>query len=171
MVGKRFNAGHSGLVDSQVRVDLCAPMGKPWARVAFTGGGSMSVPLEVEVIAYAPTAYYHCNHCEFAWNGIGVTHSAHREQLESSLPGDLLQQYQQLMQWIQELLRRYCDQVVIRVTDAASVQGVWKSLRYRARRYPAVIINGQVCSSGQEALTLASLEVEKRLSSLMGERR
>ncbi len=123
----------------------------------------MSIPLEVEVIAYAPTAYYHCSHCEFAWREMDVTTEVHREQIESSLPADLLEEYHSLMQWVQETLQRYCDRVSIRVTDAASLQGVWKSLRYRARRYPAVIINGQVCSSGKEAFDLARLELEKRL--------
>jgi hypothetical protein len=32
--------------------------------------------------------------------------------------------------------------VRIRLVDAASIEGFWKSLRYRLRRYPAVIIEG-----------------------------
>lgn len=127
----------------------------------------MSVPLEVEVIAYAPTAYYHCSHCELAWNEMGFTTEVHREQLESSLPADLFQEYRLLMQWVQEILRRYCDQVSIRVIDAASPQGLWKSLRYRAHRYPAVIINGRMCSSGKDAFAVARSELERQLAQII----
>jgi hypothetical protein len=30
----------------------------------------------------------------------------------------------------------------VKLVDAASIEGFWKSLRYRLRRYPAVIIEG-----------------------------
>ena len=33
----------------------------------------MTKPLLVEIIAYAPTAYYHCTHCEVAWREMGAT--------------------------------------------------------------------------------------------------
>ena len=48
----------------------------------------MSKPLQVEIIAYAPTAYYHCTHCEVAWREMGATNRIHQEQLSSSLPED-----------------------------------------------------------------------------------
>ncbi len=47
----------------------------------------MSKPLLVEIIAYAPTAFYHCTHCEIAWREIGMSNQAHKEQLQNSLPG------------------------------------------------------------------------------------
>jgi hypothetical protein len=31
----------------------------------------MERPLLVEIIAYAPTAFYHCTHCEVAWREMG----------------------------------------------------------------------------------------------------
>ena len=45
--------------------------------------------LLVEIIAYAPTAFYHCTHCEVAWRASGMTNAFHDEQVRSSLPGDL----------------------------------------------------------------------------------
>jgi len=104
----------------------------------------MSKPLLVEIIAYAPTAFYHCTHCEIAWREIGVSNQAHEEQLQSSLPEDLTKDYLVVSQWVKDVFRRYCDQVVIKMVDTASPEGVWLSLRHGVRRYPAVIINKQV---------------------------
>jgi len=104
----------------------------------------MSKPLLVEIIAYAPIAFYHCTHCEIAWREIGTSNQAHEEQLQSSLPEDLTKDYLVVSQWVKDVFRRYCDQVVIKMVDAASLEGVWLSLRHGARRYPAVIINKQV---------------------------
>src|SRR5688500_7655413 len=100
-------------------------------------------PLLVEIIAYAPTAFYHCTHCEVAWREMGATNRIHEEQVESSLPQDLLQEYQVVSDWVKELFRVHCDRVVLKVIDAASLEGVYKSLKYNARRYPAVIVNGK----------------------------
>jgi hypothetical protein len=33
--------------------------------------------------------------------------------------------------------------VVVKVIDAASLEGVWKALRYGVRKFPAFIVNGQ----------------------------
>ena len=42
----------------------------------------MTKPLLVEIIAYAPTAYYHCTHCEVAWREMGATNRIHEEQMK-----------------------------------------------------------------------------------------
>lgn len=101
----------------------------------------MEHPLLVEIIAYAPTTFYHCTHCEVAWREIGVTNNYHREQVESSLPPDLIQEYQAVSNWVREIFRSHCDQVVVKVIDAASLEGFYKSLRYGIRRYPAIIVD------------------------------
>ncbi len=98
-------------------------------------------PLLIEIIAYAPTAYYHCTHCEVAWREMGVDNHIHDEQVASSLPADLTQEYQRISDWVDELFRLYCDRVVLKVIDAASLEGVVASLRYHVHRYPAVIVN------------------------------
>ena len=122
----------------------------------------MSKTLLVEIITYAPTAFYHCTHCEIAWREIGVSNQAHEEQLQSSLPEDLAQDYLVVSQWVKDVFRRYCDQVVIKMVDAASLEGVWLSLRHGARHYPAVIVEKQVFA-GVDALKSA----ETRLNGLL----
>lgn len=124
----------------------------------------MKEPLLVEVIAYAPTAFYHCMHCEVAWREIGSSNRIHEEQVESSLPPDLTQEYQALSDWVNALFKQYCDRVVVKVIDAASVEGVLKSLRYRVRRYPAIIVDQQSRFSAG-----AFQEAGQEISRLLGE--
>ena len=125
----------------------------------------MSKPLQVEIIAYAPTAYYHCTHCEVAWREMGADNRIHEEQLESSLPQDLIEEYQTISNWVQEMFRVHCDAIVLKVIDAASVEGFYKSLRYNARRYPAVIINKKARFIGRQMLSAASEELARQLAS------
>ncbi len=100
-------------------------------------------PLRVEIVAYAPTAFYHCTHCEVVWQQTGFSQGLHAEQVRSALPPDLQQDYQAVSDWVRRLLREHCDRVVIRVIDAVSIQGLWKSVRHGLTRYPAVIVGGR----------------------------
>ena len=122
----------------------------------------MESPLLVEIIAYAPTAFYHCTHCEVAWREMGMDNHIHEEQTQSSLPADLIQDYQRVSDWVRQIFRRHCDQVVVKIIDAASVEGFFKSLRYGVHRYPTVIIEGKSRFSGT-ALEEASQVIAQRL--------
>jgi hypothetical protein len=99
------------------------------------------VTVDVEVITYTPTVYYHCQHCELTFQEMGFGDRMHREQFKDSLPQDLREEFQDLSDWLHDLLHRHGDRIAIKLVDAASIEGVWKSLRYRLRRYPAVIVN------------------------------
>ena len=100
-------------------------------------------PLLVEIVAYAPTAYYHCTHCEVIWKGSGFSEGLHEEQVRSALPPDLLQDYQAVSDWVRHLLRLHCDGLIVKVIDTASVEGMWKTVRHGLNRYPAVIVGRQ----------------------------
>jgi hypothetical protein len=125
----------------------------------------MKEPLLVEIIAYAPTAFYHCTHCEVAWREMGATNRIHEEQAQSSLPDDLLKEYQIVSDWVKEMFRVHCDAIVLKVIDAASIEGFYKSLKYNARRYPAVIVNGRSRFIGSQKLPAASEEISHLLAS------
>ena len=101
----------------------------------------MTGPLLVEIIAYAPTAFYHCMHCEIAFREMGKSDLVHQEQLNSSLPPDLAQEYRQMSDWVKTIFQQHCDKVVMKVIDAASIEGVYKSIRYGVRHYPAVVVD------------------------------
>ena len=121
-------------------------------------------PLLVEIIAYAPTAFYHCTHCEIAWREMGKSNRVQEEQLESSLPADLQLEYLAVSDWVKEMFRVHCDRLVVKVIDAASIEGVFKSLRYNARRYPAIIVNHRDRYVGSDAMRLASDDIKRLLS-------
>ena len=124
----------------------------------------MDQPLPVEIIAYAPTAYYHCTHCEVAWREMGASNRIHEEQTQSSLPADLLAEYQAVSDWVQEIFRVHCDRVVVKVIDAASLEGFYKALKYNVHRYPAIIVDQKSRFTGSQSLAAAAQEISRRLS-------
>jgi hypothetical protein len=99
--------------------------------------------ITVEVLAYAPVAFFHCQHCEIFWQQTGASQHFHREQVASSLPGDLMEEYQQLSEWVREMRAAHGERITFRVIDAASIEGWFKSVRYNLHSYPAVIVNGK----------------------------
>ncbi len=124
----------------------------------------MRKPILVELIAYAPTAFYHCMHCEVAFREMGKSDQAQQEQLRSSLPDDLMVAYAAVSDWVKNMFRIHGDGLVIKVIDAASVEGVFKSLRYGTRRFPAVIIDGRTALTGTDALSRAAEEIQRQHS-------
>jgi hypothetical protein len=114
-------------------------------------------PVSVEVIAYAPTAFYHCQHCEVTFREVGVGTRVHQEQLADALPADLSHDFQAISDWVRALMEHYDTQVVVKVIDAASLEGFWKSLRYGVRRYPAVIVEGKDKYVGSDLATVGRL--------------
>jgi len=123
----------------------------------------MDKPLLVEIIAYAPTEFYHCMHCEIVWHAMDYGQPIHREQAQSSLPDDLAREYQGIPAWVSSLFDRHGDRLLVKVVDAASLEGVAKSLRYGVRRYPAVIIAGRERFTSR-ALEHAAERIEQMLS-------
>jgi hypothetical protein len=123
----------------------------------------MEEPLMVEIIAYAPTAFYHCTHCEVAWREMGASNRIHEEQIESSLPEDIAREYGAVSDWVKEIFKTYCDRIIVKVIDAASIEGVYKALRYNARRYPAIIVGRERRFTGIGSLDAAAGEIARRL--------
>lgn len=107
-------------------------------------------PLSVQVVAYTPTIFRHCQHCEVAFEGIGLAERMHRREAADALPDDLAAEFQQISDWVHALLMRHGSRIAVSVIDAASVEGVWKALRHRVRRFPAVIIDGQETRVGSD---------------------
>ncbi|HKZ84336.1 MAG TPA: hypothetical protein VJ793_11840 [Anaerolineae bacterium] len=124
-----------------------------------------SKPLLVEIVAYAPTAFYHCTHCEVVWQETGFSKGLHEEQVRSALPPDLQQDYQAVSDWVRRLFQIHCDRVIVKVVDATSLEGFWKSLRHGLRRYPAVIVEGRVKFSGTD-FAAAEAEIADRLNAV-----
>lgn len=120
-------------------------------------------PITIEVLAYAPTQFYHCLHCEFVFETVGATQAAHEEQLASAIPDDLKAEYANVSDWVRATVEAYGGRIVIKVIDAASVEGLLKSVRYNARKFPAVIVEGKDKYIGSDLHQANSL-IDKRLA-------
>lgn len=124
-------------------------------------------PLSVQVITYAPTVFRHCQHCEVAFEGMGLGERIHRAEARDALPDDLAAEFQRVSDWVHGLIARHGPRVAISVIDAASIEGVWKSLRHRVRRYPAVIVGGKP-TQGHDFAALDRLVDERLAAAALG---
>lgn len=112
-------------------------------------------PVSIQVITYAPTVFYHCQHCELTFQEMGIGERLRRREAAEALPEDLTREYQAVSDWVHDLLRRHGPRVRVDVLDAASIRGFFASLRHRVGRYPAVIVDGREKRIG---LDLAALD-------------
>ena len=69
-------------------------------------------------------------------------------QILAEYPRDLLEDHERLSSLVVELSDRFKEGIVIHVVDPQSLMGIFKSLRYRVRKYPAFIIDNQELVTG-----------------------
>jgi len=117
-------------------------------------------PVTIEVITYAPTVFFHCQHCELAFGEMGIGERLRRREAADALPDDLLRDFQALSDWVHALLEQYGDRIREKVVDAASIEGFLLSIRHRLGRYPAVIVDGER-HSGSDLVALDPLIAER----------
>lgn len=103
--------------------------------------------VRLDVLALIPVTFAQCPHCELILAQSGLRPKANSEHA-SEYPAELWEEYARLLEWISTLATRYGSSIRIRVIDPQSWLGMWKSLRYRIRRYPAFIINDRVAHAG-----------------------
>ena len=96
----------------------------------------------VEILTYAPTEFYHCQHCEVVWHSVGFGQRIRAEQRREALPSDLQAEYTAIADWVSDAHNRYGERLEFRVVDVASVEGVFKAIRHGARHFPAFIVDG-----------------------------
>ena len=107
-------------------------------------------PVSVQVITYAPTIFSHCQHCELAFQEMGIGERLRRREAAEALPDDLIGEFQVVSDWVHGLLERHGPRVRVEVLDAASIRGFIASLRHRIGRYPAVVVDGRDTWTGFE---------------------
>ena len=108
-------------------------------------------PVSVTVIAYAPTAFYHCQHCELTFQEMGIGERLRRQEAADALPDELGREFAQLSDWVRAVIGRYGPRIHLAVVDAVSIEGFLTSIRHRVFRYPAVIVDGDVAPLRSEA--------------------
>ncbi len=124
----------------------------------------------MEVLAYAPVDFFHCQHCELVWHETGASQEVHREQITSSLPDDLMAEYQQLSDWVREMISIYGERLRFKIIDAASIEGWLKSVCHGLHRYPTIILEGTEKIVGRDFERATAVIRERMLSSSSHER-
>ncbi len=122
----------------------------------------MAAALKLEILAYAPTAFFHCQHCELVWDQTGFSRGVREEQLRNGLPAEMLAEYARVSEWVRQLVARHGGRIALEVIDVASLRGFWKALRHGIHRYPAVILGGRRFAASE--LGLAEAAIDRRLS-------
>ena len=122
----------------------------------------MPAKLKLEILAYAPTAFFYCRSCEVALSEGGVGRSVREEQLRAGLPPDLAREYARVSDWVVQLVALYGERIIVDLIDVASVRGFWKTLRHGIRSYPAVIVGGRIFAGAE--LSAAAAVVAKSLT-------
>lgn len=123
-------------------------------------------PVSVQVITYAPTVFYHCQHCELTFQEMGIGERLRRREAADALPDDLSREYQVVSDWVHGVLQRHGRRVRVDVLDAASIRGFLSSLRHRVGRYPAVIVDGRDKAIGLDFAALDAL-IDRKVASAL----
>ncbi len=98
--------------------------------------------ISVEVISNFLTTYSHCTRCEVIFRESGLGKEANKGDIED-YPAEMKEEILKLSDRLGELKQLYKHRIQIRLTDAQSPRGIYKSLIHRLRRYPAFIIEGK----------------------------
>lgn len=73
---------------------------------------------------------------------MGLRQKVQREMADTGLPDDLKEEFHQLSAWAHTLPEKFGRGIRLRLVDAASIEGFFRSLLSRARRYPAFTVDG-----------------------------
>jgi hypothetical protein len=74
---------------------------------------------------------------------MGIRQKVQKEMAETGLPDDLRQEFHALSEWAGTLPAKFGTRVHVRLIDAASIEGFFKSLVRRFKRYPAFTVGGR----------------------------
>ena len=113
-------------------------------------------PIQLEIVTRVVTFFDHCRRCQILFDQSGLDKKIHQNEMEE-YPPDLKEEYLKLSDWIRELTRLYKHRLVIRLIDAQSPLGIYKSLRYRIRTYPTFIVEREGTYTGWDKSKLESL--------------
>ena len=96
-------------------------------------------PISIEIVSRVLTTYGHCIRCEPIFLESGVGKKLKLEDMDD-YPNDFKEDSLKLSELICELYRTYRHRIRIRIIDAQSIQGIYKSIVHRFREYPTFII-------------------------------
>ena len=112
--------------------------------------------VRLEVIAHTFQGMGICTACELVMADARLGQRPTERALDE-YPSEWQEEWQRLTEWVYDLAGRYGDRIAIKVIDPQSLEGLYKSLRYRVRRYPMWVVDGKTRVVGwdREALDAA----------------
>ena len=113
-------------------------------------------PIRLEIVTRVVTFFDHCRRCQILFDQSGLDEKLHQKEMEE-YPPDLKEEYLKLSDWIRDLTQLYKHRLLIRVIDAQSPLGIYKSLRHRIRTYPTFIVEGKEICTGWDKSKLELL--------------
>jgi hypothetical protein len=122
----------------------------------------MPIPIKLEILSLVPITYRQCSHCEQFYDQSGIGQQVHN-QILAEYPQDLLEDHYRISSLVVELLNRFKDEIIVHIIDPQSLQGIFKSLRFRVRKYPTFIVDGQEMVIGWDRPALERA-IKSRLS-------
>ncbi|HUH64856.1 MAG TPA: hypothetical protein VLZ07_00355 [Syntrophales bacterium] len=118
--------------------------------------------ISVEVVSNLLTTFGHCSRCDVIFRESGLGKEVNKGDIED-YPAELKDEMLRLSDSLGELKQLYKHRIRIRLTDALSPRGIYKSLIHRLRRYPAFIIERRDVYIGWDRKKIEEL-VDKYLS-------
>ena len=125
----------------------------------------MMKPLTVEVVSNLITALGNCASCELVFKEAGIKAGSRYEDI-AGYPADMKEEMLKLSDWLSELRRLYRHRISIRLIDAKSPLGFYKSIVHHIRRYPAFIIEKKDVYSGWDRKRIEEL-LDARMQALL----
>jgi hypothetical protein len=113
-------------------------------------------PILLEIVTHVMTSFDHCRRCKVLFDQAGFDQKLHQKEMDE-YPPDLKEELTKLSDWIRELNRLYKHRLSIKLIEAPSPLGVYKSLRYRIRTYPTFIVEGKETYAGWDKGQLEGL--------------
>jgi len=113
-------------------------------------------PISLEIVTRVVTTFGQCRHCELFFDEAGLNKKVHQKEA-NDYPPDLKEEFARLSDWLRELTRLYKHRLLIRLIDAQSLLGIYKSLRHRIRKYPTFIVEGKETYAGWDKNQLEGL--------------
>jgi len=113
-------------------------------------------PILLEIVADLITTFGQCRPCGFIFDEAGLNKKVYQKEIDE-YPPDLIQESEELSNWIRELKKLYKHRLFIQLIDVKSLMGIYKSLRYRFRKYPTFIVEGKETYTGWDKNKLESL--------------
>lgn len=99
----------------------------------------------LEIITPMPTFFSHCPHCETMLKKADINVN---EEIFSSYPKDLQEDYFKLCSLAGEVQKVYGEKLSIRVIDPMSIEGIFKCIKYWSTKFPLFVVNGEARRTG-----------------------